>query len=84
MFVQKKSEARLIDCQGAALVQTILKNWLFNIEKAKNQKNLDVDLSWFVRSINVAIHKILYQNKFDSMNAYLLLYQQQQKKIQKK
>ena len=31
-----------------------------------------MDLSEFDRSINVAINKILYQNKFDLMNAYLL------------
>ena len=41
LFVQKKSEARLIDCQGTIPAQIIL----FNIEKTKNQKNLDADLS---------------------------------------
>jgi len=45
---QKKSDAdsRLIDCQDNTLTYI----WWFNYWKKKNQKNLDVGLSGFIRS----------------------------------
>ena len=50
LFVQKTSEAdsRLTDYQDNTPTHTILKTDDLNIEKAKNQKNLDVDLSGLV------------------------------------
>ena len=50
LFVQKKSKAdnRLIDCQCNTPAHIIFKIDDLNIEKAKNQKNLDVGLSGFV------------------------------------
>ena len=50
LFVQKKSEADngLIDYQDNTSTHIILKTDDLNIEKAKNQKNLDVGLSGFV------------------------------------
>ena len=48
LFIQKKSEAdsRLINCQD----NTPTHIWWFNYWKKKNQKNLDVGLSEFIRS----------------------------------
>ena len=60
LLVQKISVTRLIGYQDNTPAHI---NDL-NTEKAKEPKNLDVDLSEFDRSINVAINKILYQNKF--------------------
>ena len=50
LFVQKKSKAgcRLINYQYNTPVHIIFKTDDLNIEKAKNQKNLDVGLSGFV------------------------------------
>ena len=52
LFVQKKSEAdnRLIDYQGNTPNHIILKTGDLITEKTKNQKNLDVALSGFIRS----------------------------------
>ena len=52
LFIQKKSEAdnRLIDSKDNTPTHIILKTDDLNIEKAKNQKNLDVGLSGFIRS----------------------------------
>ena len=38
LFVQKKSEARLIDCQGAALRQIILKTDYLILKKQRTKK----------------------------------------------
>ena len=50
LFVQKTSDAdnRLIDYQDNTPTRIILKTGDLITEKAKNQKNLDVDLSGFV------------------------------------
>ena len=50
LFIQKKSEAdnRLIDYQDNTPPHIILKTDDLITEKAKNQKNLNVVLSWFV------------------------------------
>ena len=50
LFIQKKSEAdnRLIDYQDYTPAHIILKTDDLIIEKAKNQKNIDVVLSGFV------------------------------------
>ena len=50
LFVQKKSKAdsRLINDQYNTPAHIIFKTDDLNIEKAKNQKNLDVGLSGFV------------------------------------
>ena len=50
LFIQKKSEAdnRLIDSKDNAPTHIILTTDDLITEKAKNQKNLDVVLSWFV------------------------------------
>ena len=52
LFVQKNSEAdsRLINDQYNTLAHIILKTNDLNIEKIKNQTNLDVGLSGFIRS----------------------------------
>ena len=52
LFVQKKSEAdiRLIDYQDNTPTHIILKIDDLITEKTKNQKNLDVGLSGFIRS----------------------------------
>ena len=52
LFVQKKSEAdsRLIDYQDNTPTHIILKTDDLITEKTKNQKNLDVVLSGFIRS----------------------------------
>jgi len=52
LFAKKKSEAdnRLIDYQGNTPNHIILKTGDLITEKTKNQKNLDVDLSGFIRS----------------------------------
>ena len=52
LFVKKKSEAdnRLIDYQDNTPTHIILKTDDLITEKTKNQKNLDVDLSGFIRS----------------------------------
>ena len=52
LFIQKKSEAdsRLIDYQGNTPTHIILKTDGLITEKTKNQKNLDVGLSGFIRS----------------------------------
>ena len=52
LFAKKKSEAdnRLIDYQDNTPTHIIFKTDDLNIEKAKNQKNLDVGLSGFIRS----------------------------------
>ena len=52
LFVQKKSKAgsRLINYQYNTPAHIIFKTDDLNIEKAKNQKNLDVVLSRFIRS----------------------------------
>ena len=52
LFVQKKSEAdnRLIDYQDNTPPHIILKTDDLITEKAKNQKNLNVVLSGFVRN----------------------------------
>ena len=68
LFIQKKWEAdnRLIDYQDNTPAHIILKTNDLNIEKTKNQTNLDVGLSWFIRSkgnLDVA-SKILYQISF--------------------
>ena len=65
LFVQKNSEAdsRLIDYQDNTPAHIILKTNDLNIEKTKNQTNLDVGLFGFIRSkgnLDVA-SKILYQ-----------------------
>ena len=65
LFVKKYSEAdsRLIDYQDNTPAHIILKTNDLNIEKTKNQTNLDVGLSGFIRSkgnLDVAL-KILYQ-----------------------
>ena len=64
LFIQKKSEAdsRLINYQDNTPTHIILKNDDLITEKTKNQKNLDVALSGFIRSkgnSDVAL-KILY------------------------
>ena len=38
LFVQKKSEARLIDCQGTAPVQNILKSDYLILKKQRTKK----------------------------------------------
>ena len=38
LFVQKKSEAKLIDCQGVAPVQIILKTDYLILKKQRTQK----------------------------------------------
>ena len=68
LFVQKKSKAgsRLINYQYNTPAHIIFKTDDLNIEKAKDQKNLTVVLSGFVRSkgnSDAALNKILYQNK---------------------
>ena len=68
LYIPRKCEAtnRLIDCKDSASVQITLKTDDLNIEKAKDQKNLTVVLSGFVRSkgnSDAALNKILYQNK---------------------
>ena len=72
LFVQKKSKAdsRLINDQYNTLAHIILKTDDLNIEKAKNQKNLDVGLSRFVgnKENSDTASKISYQNKIDLMN----------------
>ena len=52
LFVKKKSEAdnRLIDYQDNTPTHIILKTDDLITEKTKNQKNLDVGLSGFIRS----------------------------------
>ena len=52
LFVKKKSEAdnRLIDYQGNTPTHIILKTGDLITEKTKNQKNLVVALSGFIRS----------------------------------
>ena len=52
LFVQRKSEAdnRLIDYQGNTPNHIILKTGDLITEKTKNQKNLVVGLSGFIRS----------------------------------
>ena len=52
LFVKKKSEAdnRLIDYQDKTPTHIILKTGDLVTEKTKNQKNLDVGLSGFIRS----------------------------------
>ena len=52
LFVQKNSEAdsRLIDYQVNTPAHIILKSNDLNIEKTKNQTNLDVGLSGFIRN----------------------------------
>ena len=52
LFAKKKSEAdnRLIDYQGNTPNHIILKTGDLITEKTKNQKNLDVGLSGFIRS----------------------------------
>ena len=52
LFIQKKSEAdnRLIDTKDNTLAHIILKTDDLITEKAKNQKNLNVVLSGFVRN----------------------------------
>ena len=52
LFAKKKSEAdnRLIDYQGNTPNHIILKTGDLVTEKTKNQKNLDVVLSGFIRS----------------------------------
>ena len=52
LFVQKKSDAdnRLIDYQDNTPTHIILKTDDLITEKTKNQKNLDVVLSRFIRS----------------------------------
>ena len=52
LFVQKTSEAdsRLIDYQDNTPTHTILKTDDLISEKTKNQKNLDVGLSGFIKS----------------------------------
>ena len=52
LFVKKKSEAdnRLIDYQDNTPTHIILKTDDLITEKTKNQKNLVVDLSGFIRS----------------------------------
>ena len=52
LFVKKKSEAdnRLIDYQDNTPTHIILKTGDLVTEKTKNQKNLDVGLSGFIRS----------------------------------
>ena len=52
LFVQKKSKAgsRLINYQYNTPAHIIFKTDDLNIEKAKNQKNLVVALSGFIRS----------------------------------
>ena len=65
LFIQKKSEAdsRLIDYQDNTPAHIILKTNDLNIEKTKNQTNLDVGMSGFIRSkgnLDVS-SKILYQ-----------------------
>ena len=65
LFVQKKSEADngLIDYQDNTPAHIILKTDDLICEKTKNQTNLDVGLSRFIRSkgnLDVA-SKILYQ-----------------------
>ena len=52
LFVQRKSEAdnRLIDYQDNTPTHIILKTDDLITEKTKNQKNLVVDLSGFIRS----------------------------------
>ena len=65
LFVQKNSEAdsRLIDYQDNTPAHIILKTDDLICEKTKNQTNLDVGLSGFIRSkgnLDVA-SKILYQ-----------------------
>ena len=54
LFIQKKSEAdnRLIDYQDNTPAHIILKTDDLNIEKTKNQKNLDVGLSGVVGNKN--------------------------------
>ena len=72
LFVQKNSEAdsRLIDYQDNTPAHIILKTNDLNIEKTKNQTNLDVGLSWFIgnKDNSDAASKISYQNKIDLMN----------------
>ena len=72
LFVQKKSEAdsRLIDREDNTPTYIILKNDDLNIEKTKNQKNLDVVLSGSKgnKDNSDSASKISYQNKIDLMN----------------
>ena len=69
---KKKSDAdnRLIDYQDNTPAHIILKTDDLITEKTKNQKNLDVGLSRFIRSKgnSDAASKISYQNKIDLMN----------------
>ena len=83
LFVQKNSEAdsRSIDCQDNTLAHIILKTDDLICEKTKNQTNLDVGLSRFIRSkgnLDVA-SKILYQIFFCTNNRRKIF-----KKIMKK
>ena len=72
LFVQKTSDAdnRLIDYQDNTPAHIILKTDDLITEKTKNQKNLDVGLSGFIRSKGNSdiAQKISYQNKNDLMN----------------
>ena len=72
LFIQKKSEAdnRLIDTKDNTLAHIILKTDDLNIEKTKNQANLDVGLSGFVgnKGKSDIASKISYKNKNDLMN----------------
>ena len=73
LFVQKNSEAdsRLIDYQNNTPAHIILKTDDLICEKTKNQTNLDVGLSGFIRSkgnLDVA-SKILYQIFFRTNNS---------------
>ena len=74
LFVKKKSETdnKLIDQQDDTPTYIIFKTDDLNIEKAKNQKNLDLGLSGFIRSKGNSdiASKISYQNKIDLMNTY--------------
>ena len=72
LFVQKNSEAdsRLIDYQDNTPAHIILKTNDLNIEKTKNQTNLDVGLSGSKgnKDNSDSASKISYQNKIDLIN----------------
>ena len=73
LFIQKISQAdnRLIDYQNNTPAHIIFKTDDLNIEKAKNQKNLDVGLSGFVGNkdnLDIA-SKISYQILFCTNNS---------------
>ena len=76
LFIQKNQ--KVIDYQDNTPTHIILKTDDLITEKTKTKKNITAFLSGLARSKDNSdvTSKILYQNKFDLMNAYLRLYQQ--------